>query len=470
MKFAALFLIFLGLAISTSAQSNAKGFIGLGLADAPGSRGAEVGVVKPGGPADQAGLKPGDIVVAINGAAVDGAATMSRTIAAMAPNQTARLSVIRGSGSSAPHLTIVVVIGSAEGATEPAASSAHPGAASTSTSAPRSSTSSSSAAAAPSAAAHALAVSGYARVTDPIEQAFTVDVPTGWRSEAGLARHSALQVNPYVRSLSPDKMTYLMVGEPSLPTYTPPSRMGNAIGLPEGSPTSSELGGQGMILHYMPGTEFARAYGEQALQGLCRSFKLSFVRERPDLARMGDTLAPTPIPSRSAGGEARFTCTHNKQEMEVRVEAATRTTVDNVMWGVTILFALIAPKDQADKAEEILANIGRSMKFSDAWTQKQNNLSQQAAVAINQRMQEIFRQERTFIQKLNSVDQNFESVDELISGFSTYHDAKTGSDYSLSNANPNKWIDDSTGRVISTATNTKPLFASGYRLLPRASQ
>lgn len=467
------FVLFLGLGASAIAQSNGQGFIGLVLSDAPGS-GAAVETVKPGGPAERAGVKPGDIVIAINGAAIDRATTMSRMITGMAPNQTARLSVIRGSGSSAQRLTIAVVIGSPEGATAPATNSPRgeipSPSTSASTSAARPSNPASGTAASPGGAAHPLGVSGYVRITDPLEQSFTVDVPGGWRSEAGLARRSALQINPYVRSLSPDKMTYLMIGDPSLPTYSPPSQMGNTIGLREGSPTSSELGGQGMILRYMPGTQYARAYGEIVLQGLCPSFKFSSVRDRPDLARMGDTLAPTVIPSRSAGGEARFTCMHNKQEMEVRVEAATRTTVDNVMWGVTVLAGLIAPKDQADKAEEILTDIGKSMKFSDTWTQKQNNLSRQAAIAINQRMQEIFREERGFIQKLNSVDQNFESMDELISGFSTYHDEKTGNNYSLSNTNPNKWMDDSTGRIISTPTNTPPLFAPGFRLLPRGSQ
>ena len=307
-------------------------------------------------------------------------------------------------------------------------------------------------------------------MTDPIEQAFTVEVPAGWRSEAGLARIAALQINPYVRSLSPDKMTYLMIGEPTLPAYAPPSQMGNTIGRPEGSLTSSALGGQGMVLHYMPGAEFARYYAQSLLQGLCPSMKFVSVKDRPDLARAGDAAWPTVIPSRSEGGEARFTCTHNRQEMEVRVEAATRTTRDNVMWGATELTALIAPKDQADKAEEILTNIARSIKFTDSWTQKQNNLSQQAAIQIAQHMQETLRQERTFIQKLNSVDENFESVDELVSGFSTYHDAKTGNDYSLSNTNPNKWIDDSTGRIISTPTNSKPTWGPAYHALTHASQ
>lgn len=468
MRTATLFVIFFASIVSAIPQSNANGFIGLGLADASASGGAMVGMVKSGGPADRAGIQRDDVVVAINGTTVDTAGTMIRMIAAMAPNQTARLSIVRGKGSSAKRLTITVILGSQNGATTPSARAAQP--AVPSTSAATSSAATPSAVASPNAGSHSPAVSGYVHIADPLEQAFGVDVPAGWRSEAGLARRSALQVNPYVRSLSPDQMTYLMIGEPALPTYTPPSHMGNVIGLPEGSPTSSELGGQGMILHYMPGTEFARAYGETVLGGLCPSFKFSYVRERPDLARIGDAVSPTVIPSRSTGGEARFTCMHNKQEMEARVEAATRITQDNLMWGATLLFALIAPKDKADKAEELLAGIGRSIKFSDAWIQKQNNLSREAGLEINKHMQEIFRQERSFIQKLNSVDENFLSVDELISGFSTYHDDKTGTDYSLSNANPSKWIDDNTGRVISTATSTKPLFASGYRLLPRVAR
>jgi hypothetical protein len=156
--------------------------------------------------------------------------------------------------------------------------------------------------------------------------------------------------------------------------------------------------------------------------------------------------------------------------MEARVEAATRTTRDNLMWGVILLQGFIAPEGQGDKAEEILTQIAGSINFSQAWIQKQNSLSQQAAESINRRMQDIFRQERAFIQNLNSVDENFESMDEIVSGFSTYHDESTGNNYSLSNTNPNKWIDDNTGRIISTPTNNKPLWGPAYRRLEHVSR
>lgn len=278
-----------------------------------------------------------------------------------------------------------------------------------------------------------------------------------------MARWSALQIDPYVRSLSPDKMTYLMIGEPSLPSYAPPTDVTRKLGFREGSLHDAGLGGRSMILHYLTGAEFARMYGQSALSGLCPGLKFVSTGERPELARKAEAQWPTVIPSRSSGGEAVFTCTHNKQEMEAHIEAATRTTRDNVIWGVILLQGYIAPKSGTGAAQTILAHMTGNVTWSQAWTQKQNNLSQQAAASINQRMQEFFRQEQAFMQKLNSVDQNFESMDEIVSGFSSYRDARTGNTYSLGNTNPFKWADDS-GRVVSTPTNVAPAWGA-YRPL-----
>src|ERR1035437_5614435 len=463
-------LLFISLAWATSGLAQqtqgAKGFTGLGLADVPGSGGVQVGMVKPAGPAERAGVKPADIITAIDGTPVDQAARATRMVTSMAPNQTVRLSIIRKSGGSARRLTIPIVVGASNvgGGTAPGA----PPSVIQSPSHPRPATVPSSPSATPSTPVRPLTVSGYVQLTDPLEKAFTVDVPSGWRSEGGLARRAALQINPYVRSLSADKMTYLMLGEPTLPSFSPPSQMGNAIGHPEGTLYDAGLGGRALVLHYMPGTAFARMYGQTVLQGVCPGLRFASTHDRPDLARIANANWPTVIPSSSAGGEARFTCTHNHQEMEARLEAVTRTTRDNVMWGVILLQGFITPRSQADKAEEILIHIGRSIKFSQAWMQMQNNLSQQAAEAINRRMQGTFRRQQAFVQKLNSVDEDFESMDELVSGFSSYHDERTGNNYFLSNTNGQAWIDDDTGRII--LSPTKPLWGPAYRPLAHGSR
>src|SRR5664280_1117908 len=108
-------LLFVSLALATYSvaqqSQGAKGFIGLGLADAPGSIGVLVGIVKPGGPADRAGVKPGDIITAINGTPVAQATRATSIVTSTAPSQTIRLSIIRKSGASSRRLTIPVVVG-----------------------------------------------------------------------------------------------------------------------------------------------------------------------------------------------------------------------------------------------------------------------------------------------------------------------------------------------------------------------
>jgi serine protease Do len=59
-------------------------------------RGALVGKVEAGGPAEKAGIKPGDVILSVNGQAIDHYGELSLTISNMHPGSDARLSVWRG--------------------------------------------------------------------------------------------------------------------------------------------------------------------------------------------------------------------------------------------------------------------------------------------------------------------------------------------------------------------------------------
>ena len=61
-----------------------------------GRKGALVADLTPGGPAEQAGLQPGDVVLGIDGHAVDSADDLTRQVALVHPGQVARLQVLRG--------------------------------------------------------------------------------------------------------------------------------------------------------------------------------------------------------------------------------------------------------------------------------------------------------------------------------------------------------------------------------------
>lgn len=405
-----LLFVFTALLLAAAAQPSeprARGYLGVAITDpGDGRAGALVGLVAPGGPAEKAGVRPADLVIAVDGAPVDGVAAFRRILSTMRPNQPVQLTVVRGRGQ---RMTIAVTVGAPPGPVPPETSPAPP-----------------QVAASPPAPGKPLTVSAYRQIADSWEKAFTVDVPAGWRSEAGLVRHAALQIRPYIRALAPDKMVYLMAGEPSIPGYVPPSRMLNDIGMPEGHVYQAGPGGLAMVLRYLSGVEFAKGYGQVALGGLCPGLRLVSSQDRPDLARQAEKLWPTIIPSVYSGGEAVFTCTHGKQPMEARMEAATMITRDRVLWEVMLLQAVIAPPTQSEQARSILAHILASVKWSPAWTQMQNNLSAQAAAEINRRAEQTLRQQRAQIDKLNAADEEFESMDEIVSGYSRYRDPTTG--------------------------------------------
>jgi serine protease DegQ len=87
-----------------------RGWIGVGVQDMtkefadsfklPEVGGALISQVLDGSPADKAGVKPGDILVAVNGTGVKDSASVLNLIAGMQPGLQSTLSVIRGGGRS----------------------------------------------------------------------------------------------------------------------------------------------------------------------------------------------------------------------------------------------------------------------------------------------------------------------------------------------------------------------------------
>jgi serine protease Do len=83
-----------------------RGRIGVGVQDVDAAlassfdldrpRGALVSFVQPGSPAEKAGVKPGDVVLGVNGQNIDRSAELSNAIADLKPGEEAKLKVWRG--------------------------------------------------------------------------------------------------------------------------------------------------------------------------------------------------------------------------------------------------------------------------------------------------------------------------------------------------------------------------------------
>jgi serine protease Do len=90
----------IGVAIQEVSQSLAESF---GL-DKP--QGALVSTVEPGGPADKAGIQPGDVLLAVNGKAVDRSAELPPLVAAVKPGSKANFDVWRDGAKRTVTVTV----------------------------------------------------------------------------------------------------------------------------------------------------------------------------------------------------------------------------------------------------------------------------------------------------------------------------------------------------------------------------
>lgn len=79
----------IGVVVGAINADAAKGF------RLPDTRGALVSDVRPGGPADKAGLQPGDVIRSVDGVAIEDSSDLPPVIGGMAPGSTAKLSIIR---------------------------------------------------------------------------------------------------------------------------------------------------------------------------------------------------------------------------------------------------------------------------------------------------------------------------------------------------------------------------------------
>jgi PDZ domain len=448
-------LLVMALAASPPGFTQAKGFFGAGLQDA--FTGTQVGALAPDGPAARAGVQVGDGIVSINGTPAGDAAATARVLSRVPAGQKVRLELVR----DGQRVSLAVVMGTppaggAQAAVQAGAPTAAP------TAAP---------AAAPATSAGApktvalLKVTQYAVFSEPTEHAFTMEVPQGWQVSGSQMRRAALEFSPFVRTLSPDRMTYLMVGEPTLLTYTPPNATTLRLGWREGSLHAAQQGGVTMLLRYIPGEKFAQLYGQTALAGLCPQLRFENATERGDLVKAADQLIPTVIPSQSSAGEATFSCRHGGVDMAVAVDAVTRIDRNSILWNVIFLRAFITPKSQAQAAEEVLRHMTQSFRYDPAWVSMQQGIDRLAAQQIAARVQAAERQEQGVIKSLNATDESFTAMDDIVSGYSTYRNEQTGDTYKLSNTNPGKWVDD--GRILSTPDGNPPPWAPAAQKMTR---
>ncbi|HEX4080757.1 MAG TPA: hypothetical protein VHX61_17995 [Rhizomicrobium sp.] len=219
------------------------------------------------------------------------------------------------------------------------------------------------------AAPAAAAQPAWTQFADPNDHAFTMNVPRGWRVQGGLVRRSPVDFSMFLRAISPDGGTLLILGDPGPATFHTPGFDNGWRGTP-----------------YRPALEYARDYVQQSLAPLCGGLAWQSGVERPDIAN--GPLARAVSWARPDAAAVSFTCTHAGKPAQVYLVVATyllpsMLRTESTVWGVSLLAGCIAPASRIDASKQIIRQMLASARLDPQWAQKQHATISAATGYVN---------------------------------------------------------------------------------------
>ena len=210
-------------------------------------------------------------------------------------------------------------------------------------------------------------------VRDTVEQAFSIDVPRGWKIEGGFLRKGPLDPRAEIDMTSPDGRVNLRVGDFAIPPYTVPTGNMEHLGFREGKeyapghpPTVT------MVARYRAGGDFADLYGQARFSKSCQTLEAKSMKSVDPIfnpAREGN--------STTTAGEVVYRCVQNGQEKVAYVFAETSLyQMQGVAnWHAAALLSFLAPKDQAANVQKTLFQSAASFTANPDWLLRQQQIS-----------------------------------------------------------------------------------------------
>lgn len=302
----------------------------------------------------------------------------------------------------------------------------------------------------------------YRAWTDPQEQAFTVEVPSGWRVEGGVNRMAPVDVRPAWALTDPSGAIRVWSGDAQIPPFTLPSPLLSAAGFGIGSWYSPGYGVNFQVQPYMDGGSFAEAYVRNGLKAFCGGEPQITRRERPDavaaINAVNRQYANMGIYTALSAGEVDFSCQGKSGPITGYYFAATRQTQSQGggLWNVEHLYGYLAPVSGAALGRSVLSHAVGSFRFNPQWLRMQQNVTADTSRIVAQTQSEISelisQAHRQRNQTLDEIDRRRSNaileVEDVV-------DPQTGRSFKVESGSNYYWID-ARGKVVGTDVDARP--------------
>jgi hypothetical protein len=302
----------------------------------------------------------------------------------------------------------------------------------------------------------------YAVWEDTREHAFTLEVPQSWETQGGAYRYAPLDVRLEIQSFSPDKQVMVQMGDIRMPIYAIPNQLLSMGGFNEGSYYSPGYGIKEMVLHYLPGSQYARYYTLNYLSKICSNIHISYIKNRWDISeKVNQVYAENNLPIRLDTGEVRFTCLKNNLPLKGYVFAGTYRT--STLWGVMYLYVVLAPPQKFNGAMAILAHEIATFRENPSWIAMNEHIAVSASHIIaraGNKIENIISSSYQYRETtMNEIQRREENA---ILGENDVVDPASGEDYKVDSGSNYYWMSPD-GHIVGTNIDSVPNHNINFR-------
>ncbi len=235
----------------------------------------------------------------------------------------------------------------------------------------------------------------YVTWQDPRENAFSVEIPQGWKASGGLFRLASVDIRPALEVVSPDGKIRITGGDAEIPGFAVPNQMSDWMGFREGSWYSPGYGVTFMVRRYVAGTDFAREYALTKAALGCAEARLIDARDRPEAVQAINAIArqydlPGFMTTWTAD-EVAFTCRREGQPMHGYYFAATKLSqaYELAMWHVELLYGYLSTSEKVAEAQAALEHVLATFQLNPQWVQMQQHLTAETSQIVTRTHQAI---------------------------------------------------------------------------------
>lgn len=303
----------------------------------------------------------------------------------------------------------------------------------------------------------------YVRWQDPRENAFSIEVPAGWKVSGGMYRFAPVDVRACITMLSPDGLIRVAGGDSEIPTFSIPF----SPYFPEGSDYSPGYGVTMKVRRYVPGLAFAKEYVQTKVARGCSDLTFTEARDRPDAAKaineIHARLAATGIRVHLTTGEASFACKSAGRPMRGYYFAGTQSVTypsaegQGGIWQVQFLHGYIAPADKVATAQAVLDHGIRSIQINPQWAQMQQGITAAAGRIVSETHAYISKIiNDSYWSRQATYDDLSRRWSNVILGQTDLVDPATGERFKAESGHNYYWRKDYTNTGAGTDTYTRP--------------